>query len=111
MSNIVRDKNILWLEVPKRGNPQIWESGKEYKKGDTVIPSPNTQIPAGKEGVMFQCVGFCGKTSSIEPTWDTVVGNKIIDGEVEYTVRDIEQPSLSISNNEYYCIEHELTVV
>lgn len=108
--NFVVDKDILWLEVPKSGSPPEWQPNTNYNKGDTVIPTSSFILPPGKESVMFQCVGFVGKSGITEPVFPVAIGNTVIDNNIEWICRDPLAPSVNIDWFEYYQITHTLTL-
>lgn len=103
----VTDYQVLWLKTTKVGTPDAWEPGKNYKIGDTVVP---TVIEAGQEDIMFQCVGFLGQTDSSEPTFDILPGATTQDGNVEWTAREKDKPIPGLEFNEYYLIDEDVTV-
>lgn len=108
--NFLVDKNVLWLEVAKSGTPSEWVPNTNYRLGDTVIPRSSFILPPGKELVMFQCVGFVGKSGSTPPTLSTIVDNKIIDNSIEWVCRDPNEASVGVDWYEYYQITHTLTL-
>lgn len=108
--NFVVDNDILWLEIPKAGTPAYWEPGKTYVLGDTVIPRPDFVLPPNKENVMFQCVGFVGKSAITPPSMPPTFGNTVIDNNIEWVCRDQNAPSIEIDWFEYYQTNHTLTL-
>lgn len=108
--NFVLDKDVLWLEVPRSGTPSEWLPNTNYKLGDVVIPRASYIIPSGKETVMFQCVGFLGKSDIVPPTFPTVVGNTIIDNNIRWICRDPNETAVNIDWFEYYQTVHTLTL-
>lgn len=54
--SLIIDNRLVWIAVPKKGNPGVWKPGKVYSIGDTVIPTSNTTVPPGSEDIMFQAV-------------------------------------------------------
>jgi hypothetical protein len=106
----VIDNQVLWLKTPKRGSPPNWIPGHNYKLGDTVVPSVGVTIPSGEEGNMFQCVGFIGKTGTSAPAFPNVLGNKVVDNNVEWTARNPAADPIQPTNEEYYYITRNITV-
>lgn len=109
-ATIVLDNQVIWLEVPKRGTPLVWQPGINYKLGDIVIPGVSTVIPVGKEDVMFQCVGFVAYSASSAPTWPVSAGTKVVDGTVEWTARDPSANPEQPASDEYAIIQRNITV-
>jgi hypothetical protein len=103
----VKDHRVLWLQVPKVGTPAAWEAGKNYKIGDTVVP---TAPPAELADKMFQCVGFLGKSGTSEPVFPNVLGNTVIDNNIIWKARDPELSPEALDKNEY-CLIDEVIVV
>jgi hypothetical protein len=110
MATFVIDKDILWLEVPKKGTPTEWVPGAIYNIGDTVIPRTGFPVPPEKVDVMFQAAGFVGKSAGSAPTFPLVLNNKVVDGNVEWITRDPDVSPFQISVGEYYLIKKNITV-
>lgn len=101
------DNDILWLCVAKSGTPDRWRPGTNYKKGDTVVP----RFPvSGQEDIMFQCVGFIGKSNNSEPTWVNTNGALVIDNNIEWIARDPDVDPASLPTKEYYLIDQTVSV-
>jgi hypothetical protein len=110
MANLIKDGKILWLETPKKGTPGYWTPGTDFHLGDTVIPSATFTIPSGKENVMFQCVGFIGKSGASEPTFPLIIGGSVVDNNIEWKSRLPSDNPSQISSEEYYTINNNVTV-
>lgn len=102
-----KDGQILWLQVPKVGSPAAWAPGTNYKIGDVVMP---TAPIVGLEDFMFQCVGFIGRSGSVQPTFPTPYAATIVDGNILWTTRNPNQAPPKYENNQYVVID-ELVVV
>jgi len=102
MPNFVVDNHILWLELPKVGSPPAWQPHYNYKLGDVVVP---TNPQPGQEELMFQCVGFIGKSSSTTPTFPQVEGQILKDNEVIWETKLLTSEPRKLSNDEYYILE------
>jgi hypothetical protein len=106
-TTLLQDGNILWIPVVKVGNPDPWESGRDYKIGDVVVP----RFPVvGQEDFMFQVVGFAGTSGSSEPVFPSTEFARVEDGGIVWRAlrKDRDPPQLPV--NEYYILS-ETTVV
>lgn len=108
--NFVVDREILWLEVDRSGTPAEWSPNTNYKLGDTVIPRSTYLLPPGKELIMFQCVGFIGKSDTTPPVFPTNVGGTVVDNNIEWVCRDPNAELVGIDWYEYYETIHTLTL-
>lgn len=108
--NFVVDNDILWLEIPKAGTPAVWVPGETYNLGDTVIPRPTFILPPGKDSVMFQCVGFVGKSANTPPIMPTSFGNTVIDNNIEWICRNPDEAAVKVNWYEYYQTTHTLVL-
>ena len=105
--DFVEDGNILWLAVTKEGSPLPWNNGTRYKMGDLVVP----RFPVvGQENVMFQVVGFIGKSGAVEPSFPVSSLAKVIDSGIEWRAIEKNSSPPKLEESEYYLIKETVTV-
>ena len=105
--NLTEDNEIIWLAITKVGSPPAWQANWRYKLGDVVVPT-NPQV--GQENLAFQCVGFLGKSSSVQPAFTTTVGNTTEDNQIEWRCADPDEDPLKLKYDQYYLISQSVTV-
>lgn len=104
----VEDGNVLWILITKVGDPDMWQSGKNYRKGDIVVP---TIIGPGQDTIAFQCIGFVGGSGLDEPTWTTTADDIIEDGNSARWKADAkDQSPAELGKDQYYLINETVTV-
>ena len=107
-AKFIKDGSILWLQVPLVGTPDAWEPGKNYKIGDTVVP---TAPISGLEDSMFMCVGFLGRSAGSQPVFPTVVNNEVIDNNIVWTARFVNAaPVVEYEKHQFVVIDEQVTV-
>lgn len=105
--DFVEDGNILWLAVTKEGSPPVWQNGFNYKQGDLVVP----RFPqVGQENVMFQVVGFVGKSGAVEPTFPITEFAKVIDSGIEWRAITKSASPPQLEPSEYFLTTETITV-
>ena len=104
-----KDNDIIWLKRVKVGTPPAWIPGFNYKLGDLVIPRP--PVAPSLVNVMFQCVGFLGHSNTTPPTFSIVIGDPVIDNNIEWRVRDAEVSPEQLADEEYYLIAQTVTAI
>ena len=103
----VEDGHILWMARQLVGTPPAWAQGVDYPLGAVVVP---TNPQPGQEALMFQVVGFLGKSGPTQPTWTTNIGDSILDFEVEWSCHDPLSDPDALAYNEYHLITETVSV-
>jgi hypothetical protein len=104
IGGLVEDGQILWLGVKLNGTPDVWEPSTTYKVGDFVSPSSPVEDVETEELMMFQCVGFVGRSGTTEPVWPITEGDTVLDNNIEWAARDPQKDPQKLNWNEYFDI-------
>jgi hypothetical protein len=100
-TEIITDGSLLWVPVPIQGAPEPWESGKDYKIGDVVIPRFPT---AGQLDTMFQVVGYAGTTGIVEPIFPTTEFARVEDGGLVWRALRADRDPPQLPVHEYFLL-------
>jgi len=106
-SERVFDGEIIWQALTKVGTPDTWEPGVNYDVADYVIP---LTVTAENEDLMYQCVGFVGKSSDSEPAWPATLDDVVVDGGIEWIAKDPDLGPDILNFDEFYTIEQNVSV-
>lgn len=108
LGETVYDGELIWSARPLEGTPAAWVASTKYNTGDVVVATD----PSGSDtvDVMFQCIGFVGKSDSVEPTWNLTVNALHVDNNIEWRTFDRTVPPVKLNNTQYYKITSNITV-
>jgi len=110
--SLTLDSGILWLARTLQGTPSTWTSGTNYNLGDTVIPTPTFYInnPSFPTNIMFQVVGFVGKSGASQPAFPLTIGQTVDDNTVIWEAIDPTKNPPNLPFDQYYLISPTITV-
>lgn len=106
----VYDGSIIWQATELNDTPDIWQPGVNYKVGDFVAPSVPVEDLVNSVFLMFQTVGFLGKSDTSTPNFPTTLGTSIIDNKALWTTRDPSASPQDLDFNEYFDVIQTVTL-
>ena len=87
----VYDNGIIWNKTLFDSAQGTWKNNTYFSIGDIITIND----------ISYACAGFIGRTSSIEPDWETISNGLVIDGNITWTLMNLSSRVISLGWNEY----------
>jgi hypothetical protein len=103
---IVNDNEIIW-ELGNTGNQTVatWAAGTNYIIGSRITPVDT------EDTSVYTCIGFRAKSGSIEPTWDNIIGDKTVDGQVTWTAQRRDASTINLDWDQFLSFSRDITIL
>ncbi len=99
----IADGSILWKCLELSGTQSAWQGDTKYLGGSVIIPTT-------ANGKMYQAYSFVRNSGTTLPTFPTVVGERVVDGDIMWECKDPKEIEQELLESQYYVIETETTV-
>lgn len=105
VGTLVYDNQVVWeiRDAVEGETYGTWSADTNLQVGFQVSVLPNL--------LKAVVLSFCGKGSGTEPTWPEVVGDVVLDGNIEWKTCLLEETLSPLGWNQYYRLTNKVTLV